>query len=230
LTERPDCDEEINRIRTEKVIKAASQVLISKKNDNHDQNQDEKSTLNDNPLQSRTYDGPVNEFTNDDLNFTCTFPHLFILGKAYGSTVSNWSHQKKMHLLMQFSQIQSSDKLFLAYIFDLCKRHESINGISTHVKNKPGTIKKFGELMKNNKFEKELEIAKADPESKEAKEVLKQILPILEFAGKKSSFGAFEKRKQFKKYTIYQEDMVPHIYFLQCLLMISIILLQLEWH
>ena len=31
LTERPDCDEEINRIRTEKVIKAASQVLISKK-------------------------------------------------------------------------------------------------------------------------------------------------------------------------------------------------------
>ena len=42
LTERPDCDEKINSITTEKAIKVASQVLISKKNDNHDQNQDEK--------------------------------------------------------------------------------------------------------------------------------------------------------------------------------------------
>ena len=132
---------------------------------------------------------------------------------------------------MQFSQIQSSDKLFLAYIFDLCKRHESENGISIHVKNKPGTIKKFGELMKNNKFEKELEIAKADPESKEAKEVLKQILPILEFAGKKSSFGAFEKRKAVQKiYHISRQYGSQYMYFLLCLLMILIILLQLEWH
>ena len=104
-----------------------------------------------------------------------------------------------MHLLMQFSKIPSSDKLFLAYIFDLCKRHESINGINAHIRNKPWTMKKFGELMKNKDFEILLDKAKENPESEEAKQVLRKILPILEFAGKKSSFGAFEKKKSSSK-------------------------------
>ena len=89
---------------------------------------------------------------------------------------------------MPFSKIPSRDKLFLAYLFDLCKQHESIHGISAHVKSKPGTIKKFGELIKDQEFLTTLEIAKNNLEGREAKDLLGKILPILQFAGQKSTF------------------------------------------
>ena len=63
-------------------------------------------------------------------------------------------------------------------------------------------MKKFGELIKDQEFLITLEIAKSNPEGREAKDLLSKVLPILQFAGQKSTFGAFEKQRSIKK--IYQ--------------------------
>ena len=183
VTKRPECDEDIDKMRIEEIIKATSKITFSQDNDLNDKKESNDERMNINQLQSTLTGEPINEFTKDDYALSCTFPYVFILGKAYKSTASNWNDEKKMHLLMQFSKIPSRDKLLLAYLFDLCKRHESINGICAHVKNKPGTIKKFGKLVKDKEFLATLEIAKSDPEGKEAKNLLNTILPILQFAG-----------------------------------------------
>ena len=75
-----------------------------------------------------------------------------MLGKGFGCAVASLSQEKLMHILMQFNNIPATDKLFLAYLFDVQKRTESIKGINAHVKNKPGALEKFGDLMKETSF------------------------------------------------------------------------------
>ena len=84
VTEKPECDENIDKMRTEEIIKATSKVAFSQQDDVNNKNEDN----NESQLQSTLTGEPINEFTTDDHSFTCIFPYLFILGKVYKSTAS----------------------------------------------------------------------------------------------------------------------------------------------
>ena len=87
MTERPECDEDIGKMRTEEIIKATTKVTFSQDNNLNDKNEiDER--VNINQIQSTLTGEPINEFAKNDYALSCTFPHVFILGKAYKSIAS----------------------------------------------------------------------------------------------------------------------------------------------
>jgi len=48
---------------------------------------------------------PMNEFDSSDRIITTSFPHVFLLGHAYGRSTGNWSAVQQRHLLGQFTLV-----------------------------------------------------------------------------------------------------------------------------
>jgi len=55
-------------------------------------------------------------------------------------------------------------------------------------------FEKFTKLFTSESFQTKLRMGIANPEGKQAKEVLKKLIPVLTSGGKKTVFGALERR------------------------------------
>ena len=135
----------------------------------------------------------MNEFKDSDYAFARAFPDVFLFGTAYGRKGGALGMRQRHHLLSQFTNNAASCIPLIFYLFDKKQRYESIKGISTKVKSNKKDFKKFAKEIQSKEFQTQLRDAVANPKSRNAKKVLKKILPVLNVAGKKTCFGAVEK-------------------------------------
>lgn len=160
-------------------------------------------------------DDPVNEFVKDDRYITGAFPTTFLLGRAYGKGVSGIGPKERIHLLRQFSCSAARDRGLQAYLFDHQKRAESIRGVTACYRSQKGNIRKLEEILKEDgDFESRLERAIKHPAGKEAKELLRVIMPLLSFAGRNSSYGALERSAAISRIMALCQHYGPGFMFL----------------
>ena len=85
---------------------------------------------------------PVNEFNATDMLLGKAFPHVFLLGTAYGRCPGSLSVSQRNHLLKQFTNIPAKNRALLGYLEDVKKRHAVLRGVSVKVKGNIEAIEK----------------------------------------------------------------------------------------
>ena len=116
-----------------------------------------------------------------------------MFGKAYKKNVSNLKKNDCAHLLMQFSAVPATCQLLIFYLFDIQRRHDNIRGMSARRKGDPKAFDELSKEFTSTDFQVKVQNAVAHPDSKDAKYVIKKLLPVLTTAGKNTSFGALER-------------------------------------
>lgn len=136
----------------------------------------------------------INEFTDNPTLFNGSFPHLFPLGLKL-PTSGSISQEFAEHLLLQKDQrfAQSMPLLFL--LFNQSQRHIAARNVSATLKSDSHLIQNFIELVATESFKKDLDEALANPTSKTASQLLKQILPLINVTGKSIPYGPIQKKQ-----------------------------------
>ena len=139
---------------------------------------------------------PINEFENNSYIYLGLFPNLFLFGTFGNGVKINGTLPKKYvrHLLYQRSCKFAEDSKFIFTTFNQQQRHETASVVNIKAKNDPNLLVKLGATLLCPQFKNKLEIAQKDPMSKEAKEILKTIDPLLRITGNKVH-GSPDERK-----------------------------------
>ena len=135
---------------------------------------------------------PMSDYDNPEATqgFVCAFPMVFILGNAYNRPPTKLNSAQIKHLLLQHNQIAAQDRRLMCFLFDVQKRAAVCQGMKSQVRGSKQSMNKVETLLNNAAFSKRLEFAVNNPESYQAKSLLKEVVPILTFAGRKQSYGA----------------------------------------
>jgi hypothetical protein len=96
---------------------------------------------------------------------------------------------------MQFTTSAASCRLLIFYLFDRKQRMSTISNMHAKVKQNPQSFEQFTRTFMEKDFQTKLQNAVVNPEGKDAKQVLKKLVPILASGGKQTIFGALERRK-----------------------------------
>jgi hypothetical protein len=159
---------------------------------------------------------PIDEFTNNEEGLVKAFPDVFILGCGYGRDAGALSRRERLHLLLQHSAAAATSPALLFYLFDQEQRHSTISGMSCKVKSDRDAFRVFAELILSDDFQARLQNAlhysekgneysstKGRRENDLARQdrswVLRQIMPVLNFAGKRTLFGAVERNNSVSR-------------------------------
>jgi hypothetical protein len=133
-------------------------------------------------------DQVISEFTRDDYGLTTAFPTVFVLGRAYGKAAGSLSKRQLGHLLHQFTNAASDDKQLLAYLNDVRSRFDVIHGVNAHVRGNKQAIAVITDLLQDATKRATLKKALDNPEGKDAKAVLRSVLPHLQFCARKMQY------------------------------------------
>ena len=101
--------------------------------------------------------------------------------------------------MSQFTCNGAMSRELMALLFDAQKRHETIRGMSARVKGSQKKMDDFGWLCETETFKRDLKEALADPKGSTAQRILKQVMPIMNFAARKTSYGALERNAAVTK-------------------------------
>lgn len=135
---------------------------------------------------------PVNEFTQNNLLFNLSFPHLFITGEGF-ETTGSINRKYVAHLTRQFSGQFGRDVHFLFLCLNQAQRHATTTSAAARVKNNSESFQAFADFIKDEEFQELLRNAKANPKSQAAKRVLQLVGPHVKSVGRKQPFGPLEK-------------------------------------
>lgn len=167
-------------------------------------------------LESIRESDPIDEFTNNEEGLTKAFPDVFIFGHGYARDAGALSLRERKHLLLQHSAAAATSPVLLFYLFDQEQRHSTIRGMSCKVKSDRNAFRLFAELLLSDEFQAKLcnalqyrdtggECLSAEGrlENDQAKRdrlwVLRHIMPVLNFAGKRTLFGAVERNNSVSR-------------------------------
>jgi hypothetical protein len=113
--------------------------------------------------------------------------------KAYKKNVSNLKQKDCIHLLSQFSSAAATCSMLVFYLFDIQQRHNNIRNIATKRNADKKAFEEFSKEITSTEFEIKLQNANANPASKDAKYVLRKLIPMLSSASKQTSYGGLSK-------------------------------------
>jgi len=154
---------------------------------------------------SRTSETPLNEFEENNELFLGQFPHLFLLGVTF-PTRGTLSQREISHLIYQHTGKFAREPRLIFTLFNQRQRHKTASSVSGFAQCDPTKIEKLGVLTKDPEFRKQLDLAVKDPESKEAKEILKTLTPLVGVMGSKVDFSPVARaaaQTTLKAYTQY---------------------------
>ncbi|CAK0807187.1 unnamed protein product [Prorocentrum cordatum] len=127
---------------------------------------------------------PMNEFTNNGDILYGAFWHLFPLRQGLRSKGSVGAHDSR-HLLTQFHNSFAQQPSLLFLLANQVQRHAAAKGVGVRVKTDPDSFQTFANMMADKDAHLErLRVAKEDPASKSARDLLKQVLRFTASAGK----------------------------------------------
>ena len=137
---------------------------------------------------SRRDSDPLSEFHDLPELLTGAWPDVFMFGTTWCQKGSITKQQVE-HLLRQHTNAAACSSDLLYYLYDVKERHQVIRNFNTKIRKDPTAFRKFANLVVSDKFQNKLKQAVQDPESVEANQVLKIILPILSFGGRNTVAG-----------------------------------------
>jgi hypothetical protein len=138
----------------------------------------------------------LNEFASPETVLPNTFPHIFLLGKDYSRKSATLTKAQHLHLLLQFTNVAATNRRFLGYGYDATTRHEVIHGVNAHCKSNRRSIQLVNDwIEKWRKNPAILKSAIADPASKVAKKILRDIIPNLQFASCNNAYSYFQSHQ-----------------------------------
>ena len=104
------------------------------------------------------------------------------------------SEKEATCLLLRFTNKVSYCRTLLFLLFDQKQCHSVIGHVHVKIRQDATAFEKFTNLFTSEDFRTKAWMGIANPEGKQAKEVLKKLIPVLTSGGKKTVFGALERR------------------------------------
>ena len=143
---------------------------------------------------SRRERSPLNDYENGDVTLAKASPDVFIFGRAYGKgpTLNTFENE---HLLMQYTASAASNRPLIFHLFESKWRHGVIGSMHAKVSSNQEGFNLFAGEFSTDEFQAKLQLAITNPSGKEAKYVTKKLVPILNYAGRNSAFGALERNE-----------------------------------
>ncbi len=95
---------------------------------------------------------------------------------------------------MQFTNAAATCQLLLFYLFDRKQRHSTIRNMHAKIRQDPNAFEEFTKMFMSAKFQADLQQAVENPNGKAAQRVMRRLVPVLTSGGKRTVFGALERR------------------------------------
>jgi hypothetical protein len=96
---------------------------------------------------------PISEFDGKDELLVGAFPHVFLLGNAYGRKVGSISFEQRNHLLKQFTMVPCRSRRLLGYLADALRRFEVIKGAKLRIAGNKKAVDKINEFVTQQDFQ-----------------------------------------------------------------------------
>ena len=145
---------------------------------------------------------PINSYTDANVMFYQTFPHLFCLGQGLSDDQKMVVQRDSVnHLLHQFHHKFSRCKELLFTIFNMRQRHAVNSAVCAKVKASPEDFEGFTNLVTNVDFKTTLQKAIDDPAGEEARQLLGTVSKYVTFIGKSVPYSSSEVR--YQRQTLY---------------------------
>ena len=142
---------------------------------------------------------PINEFSHNDELLYGGFWTLFPLQKGLPTT-GTLNPQDTRHLVTQFHNLYAQNHNFLFLLANQAQRHAATRGVSLRLKSNPESFKTFERVLANKeRYCAKIEAAKADPTSKAARQLLKEVTLFASSAGKVVPWSGEERSQEITK-------------------------------
>ena len=137
---------------------------------------------------------PLNMFSQNRSLLYGAFPHRFFLGK--GLSHEGPLDQKDVnHLLMQHTNVFSGDKFIHWPLFSQHHIRSILGQSSIRVKQDSTSIKTVIDTVNDPTFQARLDAAVKSPESSDAKQLIRILMPHIQFSGAKDAFGPMQRSR-----------------------------------
>ncbi len=155
----------------------------------------EEWLLNSDTTESRRKDTPLNDFVGHDSNLTRAFPHVFMLGRAYGKCVPSMNLEMREHLLNQFTLTPARDKRLLGFLFNTLQRSRVLRGVSAFVDSNLHAVNKMRKLLNSRAERQKLHDAMEHPQLKSSKKLLRDYMGLLRYIARDVEYGGLQGTK-----------------------------------
>lgn len=145
---------------------------------------------------------PISEFGNNDKLMYGAFPFIFLLGKGMSGSGSCPVLFRQM-ILRQYDNRASKNSKFNFIMFNQIQRHAAISTVAARAKSNPKSLLKFMSIVNADGYMDRLKAAVKAPDSNEAKEMVKSLMPLIHVSGKNVPFGASERAKTLSVLNAY---------------------------
>ena len=156
---------------------------------------------------------PINEFSANDVLLLKAFPCYFMLGTGILHKGTQ-SPQAVRHMMFQFTNRMAQCHRLIFLLFDQKQRHSVAQIVSSKVKTEPLSLAKFGAMIKQPSFLHRVRKAASNPNSKQSKQLLKEIMPCIEVTSSKVPFTKASRKAALSKLlALTQYHGMPSIFF-----------------
>ena len=156
---------------------------------------------------------PVNEFEHNDALIFGLYPLDFPLRGGLMS-VATMSLRPRQHLLRQFHQGYARHSLLVFLLANQVQRHSHAQAVSFRAKNDPAHFEALMRLVNHEDFEAKLARASEDPNTREAKELFREIQPHLVACSAAVPFSAMARNQDVTRmYSMWRAFGMPSGFF-----------------
>jgi hypothetical protein len=147
---------------------------------------------------------PYSDFHDStDRALTTSFPHIFMLGKAYGRSPGRLNLKQRVHLLNQFTLVPSQDRCLVGFLNDVLTRTAVFDGIKAYVEGNPTSVQAIRDLLEDIEKRAALKAALAFPYSESSKQLISKYMKHFRFAGKNVEYGPVQGANTKQKIVAY---------------------------
>ena len=144
---------------------------------------------------SRREADPLSDFATDDKGLASSFPYIFMMGRAYGTSIASLSPSQRYHLLHQFTLVPAQDRRLLGFLKDVTQRMEVMKSVKSCVEGSRHAIETIQHLLDSQQERRELLKAIQYPYAPGSKVMTDKYLSVMKFAGKNVSYGPVEGQR-----------------------------------
>jgi hypothetical protein len=137
---------------------------------------------------------PVNEFTSNDELFYAGFPITFPLGHGLRKPGSV-PKKDGLHMLTQHSRTVVKEPMVIFVLFNQDQRHSVLRSIAAKVRADSASFDRFTTIVNAPNFQSRCDESARNPNGTVAKQLLREILPLVRVAGADVSFGPVERAR-----------------------------------
>ena len=141
----------------------------------------------------RTSTNPTNIYSDFSVLLYGAFPTVFPLGCGCGTSPGPLNVNARKHLMRHYSRRPARRQKLILFLHNCKYRSENARVSRASVKTNSLPFQKFYEKVMSVGFDRDLESAISNPESKLAKDLVKELSPLILMTGAKIKFSPLER-------------------------------------